>query len=507
MGALEKEVLDLRRRNQELTSFVEQASLGLHWVGADGKIIWANRADFEMLGYRADEYIGHHIAEFHADGENIQQILACLLRGETLRSHPARLKHKDGAIRHVLIDSSVFYENGNFAHTQCFTRDITAQRNAEEASAHLAAIVANSDDAIFSKNLQGIITSWNDGAERIYGYTADEIIGKPITTVIPETHRREDVEITAKIEKGERIQHYETLRRRKDGTLFNVSLTISPVKNASGRVIGFSKIARDITRQKAIEAEIVDARDKALAAGRAKDEFLAALSHELRTPLNPVLLIASERAGDVKLPTEVRGDFDMISKNVALEASLIDDLLDLTRISQGKLLLNKKTTDVRKVIENALRMVRPDFDAKRITAQVNIPGAPLCLRGDETRLMQIFWNILKNAAKFTPEQGRVVINVSSSRDNQRAVVQVADSGIGLTAEELSRVFLAFTQGDHAKPDSSHRFGGLGLGLAISKTLAEMHGGKIVAESNGRHKGAAFTVELPLETIHSADPLS
>lgn len=495
-AALEKELEELRRKNEELSSFVEHASLGMHWVGSDGTILWANRADFEMLGYNGEEYIGHHISEFHADGENIQQILACLLRGETLRNRFARLKHKDGSLRHVLIDSSVFWKNGRFSHTQCFTRDITAQREAELSGAHLAAIVASSDDAIISKNLSGIITSWNESAERIYGYKAEEILGKSITVLIPETHYKEEGEIISKIQRGERIDHYETVRRKKDGTLFNVSLTVSPIKDAHGKIVGASKIARDITQQKIIATELLKARDDALAATRAKDEFLAALSHELRTPLNPVLLIASERAADTKLPAEVRSDFEMISKNVALEANLIDDLLDITRISQGKLILNKKRLDVRDQLRSAVKTVHSDFQAKQILIQIHLPESAHNVDADPTRLMQVFWNVLKNAAKFTPNGGRVISTVFRSDDLSRVIVKFKDSGIGLSQEELTRIFQAFAQGDHARPTSHQRFGGLGLGLAISRTLVEMHGGKIYATSDGRDAGSTFTVELP-----------
>jgi PAS domain S-box-containing protein len=246
---------DLRRSLEELRSCVEHASIGLHWVGPDGIILWANAADHEMLGYARDEYVGQPIGRFHADPAVLQDIMARLTRGERLKDVEARLVCKDGSLRTVLIDSSVLWDQGRFIHTQCFTRDVTDQRRDEGARHQLAAIVESSDDAIISTDLSGTILTWNMAAERMYGYTAQDVRGRPIHTLIPPELAGQEADILARVSAGERVAHFETRRRRKDGAIVDVSLTVSPIRDAQGAIVGASKIARDITRTKrALEA-------------------------------------------------------------------------------------------------------------------------------------------------------------------------------------------------------------------------------------------------------------
>ncbi len=250
----------------------------------------------------------------------------------------------------------------------------------------------------------------------------------------------------------------------------------------------------DITERIRSEQALMQAKTAAESASRAKDDFLAALSHELRTPLNPVLLLASEAAQDPQLPPEVRAQFATIRNNVELEARLIDDLLDLTSITHGKLSLNGRALNVHQVLQEALNIVRADAYAKRITLGLEFcAGEPLVL-GDSVRLHQVFWNVLKNAVKFTPAAGRVT--VKTLVQGEEFFIKVIDTGMGLSPDELGRVFTAFAQGDHAE-GGSHRFGGLGLGLAISRRLVELHSGDIQASSEGRDKGATFIIRLPL----------
>jgi PAS domain S-box-containing protein len=270
-----------------------------------------------------------------------------------------------------------------------------------------------------------------------------------------------------------------------------------PRFGAAGEFTGYIGSCVDVSDRKVAEQEVTRARDQALAASRAKDEFLAALSHELRTPLNPVLLLASDAATNRALPEDVRADFEMIAKNVALEARLIDDLLDLTRITRGKLTLNLMPGDVHSILRDALTTVQADLDDKRIQLHLDLGAKRHAIRGDGVRLQQVFWNVLKNAVKFTPEEGKVRIE-TRVQENGRIIVRVSDTGIGLTAAEIERIFDAFSQGDHTDNEKYHRFGGLGLGLAISKRLVELHTGTIRASSPGRNQGATFDIELPLE---------
>jgi signal transduction histidine kinase len=246
-----------------------------------------------------------------------------------------------------------------------------------------------------------------------------------------------------------------------------------------------------------VNGELAEARDLALAASQAKDEFLAALSHELRTPLSPVLLLASEAANDAGLSEETRGVFSTIRKNVEFEARLIDDLLDLTRITSGKLLFEIHPHDIHAILRDAVGILSEEFEQKKITLVMRFEEAERVIHADEVRLQQVFWNILKNGIKFTPEGGTITVETGTN-GNGRIFVRISDTGIGITRDEMARIFHPFTQGDHAhKKESIHRFGGLGLGLAISKALIENQGGCIQVESEGANRGATFTVEFPL----------
>jgi PAS domain S-box-containing protein len=381
-------------------------------------------------------------------------------------------------------------------------RDKFAERRLAEKN-WLAAIVESSDDAIIFKDLNGIINTWNNGAERIFGYTAEEVIGKPVTILIPQEYQYEEPGIIARVRRGERIEHYETVRRRKDGELINISLTVSPVKDDEGIIIGASKIARNITDRKQVEQKLAEmferekaARQEVEAVARAKDDFIAMLSHELRTPLNPVLLIASDSAQNPELPADVRAQFETILKNVEVEARLIDDLLDLSHINHGKLKLKMQTVDAHAVLREAIQTVRSQIEIKQIQFISNLNAEKHLVLADAVRLQQVFWNILKNAIKFTPSGGRITVETFSTVAGGQFNVKISDTGIGMTPEELDRSFSAFSQGDHIR-DKSANYGGLGLGLAITKKLVEFHSGRIQAVSEGRDCGSTFTVEFPL----------
>ncbi len=333
------------RAERELRDFFENAVEGLHWVGPDGRIIWANRAELDLLGYSPDEYIGHSIREFHADSSVITDIMARLMRNETLKDYEARLRCKDGSIRTVLINSNVMWENGEFVHTRCFTRDITHQRRGEFAESQLAAIIGSADDAIVGKTLEGIVTSWNPGAERIFGYTAEEMIGQSSTRLMPPARVAEEPDILGKIRAGKPVDHYETQRQTKDGRIIDISITVSPVRDRSGRIVGASKIARDITERKKVESERArvhrmeeEARQQAEEASRMKDEFLAVLSHELRTPLNAIIGWASV-LGSQAGRKHVDHAIEVITRNADLQRRLIEDLLDMSRILWERWLL------------------------------------------------------------------------------------------------------------------------------------------------------------------------
>lgn len=270
-----------------------------------------------------------------------------------------------------------------------------------------------------------------------------------------------------------------------------------PERAPGGGVVGLVAVISDVTERKLAEREVAMARDKALAGSRAKDDFLARLSHELRTPLNPVLLLASDAANDPELPEAVRAVFATITKNVTLEARLIDDLLDLTSITHGKVALELRRFDVQVSLHDALAMVGPEIAQKRIELALELKADRHTVLGDDVRLKQIFWNVLKNAVKFTPEAGRITVETAVIRESGKLEVRITDTGIGMTPEEIARIFELFSQGDHGHGSGANRFGGLGLGLAISRMLVEQHSGLIRAASAGRNQGSTFTIELPL----------
>jgi len=388
-------------------------------------------------------------------------------------------------------------------------RDVTERRRDEEARGRLAAIVESSDDAIVSKTLEGIIVTWNEGARRIFGYAAEEVVGKPVTILLPPDRLDEEKGIMERIFRGERVEQYETVRRRKDGTLFDVAITISPVKDSSGRTIGASKIARDITQRKRTEEALRGlaqeregllevertARREAERVSIVKDEFLANVSHELRTPLNAILgwshLIISGQLGG----TDLRQGLETIARNARTQAQLIEDLLDMSRIISGKLRLDLQLTDLARVVHGALDSVRPSAEARGVRLRPNVEAEAGPVTGDPTRLQQVVWNLLTNAVKFTPRGGTV--DVLLKRVSSHLEITVQDSGQGIPADFLPYIFERFRQGDAS---STRRQGGLGLGLSIVKHLVELHGGSVEARSPGEGQGATFVVRLPLAPV-------
>jgi PAS domain S-box-containing protein len=354
-----------------------------------------------------------------------------------------------------------------------------------DIESRLAAIVASSDDAIVSKDLDGVILTWNNGAERIFGYTADEAVGKSIRIIIPADRQAEEDNVLARIRAGLTVDHFETVRRHKDGHAIDVSVTVSPVRNRAGEIVGASKIARDVSEQRRLRAVADEA-------SRLKDEFLAVLSHELRTPLNTVLGYARMlRREDQRMSGEMRERaLDALERNADALTRLVNDVLDTSRIVTGKLRLTLEACPLDVVIADAERTIQPTADAKAITLDVRVDAA-LTVLCDRDRLQQVMWNLLSNAIKFTPSGGRVTVR-AEARDG-KVTASVRDTGIGIAPEHLPFVFHRFWQ---AQTGASREFGGLGLGLALSRHIVELHGGTILAESAGHGQGTLFTVTLP-----------
>jgi PAS domain S-box-containing protein len=368
-----------------------------------------------------------------------------------------------------------------------------------ELAARFAAIISSSDDAIISKTVDGVITSWNPAAERIFGYTAAEAVGQHITLIIPSDRLAEEDHVLARIREGKRVDHFETVRRRKDGRHVDISLTVSPIRNAAGEVIGASKIARDISerRRYEVEREAILAREQlarevAEGLNRSKDQFLATLSHELRTPLNAILgwaqMLASEQL-DPQTSTRAK---QAILRNAAAQVQLIDDLLDLSRIITGNMRLDVRPVDLRTIIEAALESVQPATQAKAIRMQTVLDPRAGPIMGDPTRLQQIIWNLVMNAVKFTPRHGQVQVHLERVQSHVELVV--SDTGAGIEPDVLPHLFERFRRADSS---TTRQYGGLGIGLALVRHLVEIHGGTVSAHSAGAGHGATFTVTLPI----------
>jgi PAS domain S-box-containing protein len=349
------------------------------------------------------------------------------------------------------------------------------------AAAYLAAIVDSSDDAIVSKTLEGVITSWNKSAERMFGYSAAEAVGRNITLVIPQERLDEEREVLLRLSRGERIEHFETVRRRKDGSAIHVSLTVSPIKDDSGRIIGASKVARDISDRIRIENDMREA-------DRRKDEFLATLAHELRNPLAPLrsgVQILRVAGGVANQPT-----LDAMDRQLAHMVRLIDDLLDVSRISSGKVHLRREVVNVKHVLDAALDTLLPAARQRRQQVLVTLPAEPIYIDGDPARMAQVFANLLDNAVKYSP--AGAPIRIVASRDNGTATIDVVDIGRGVPESLRGAIFEAFVQAPDADGSAP---GGLGLGLALVKRFVEMHGGSVECLP-GEGAGSIFRVRLP-----------
>jgi PAS domain S-box-containing protein len=332
----------------------------------------------------------------------------------------------------------------------------------------------------------------------MFGYSAAEAIGQRTTLIIPAESRGEEDEVLAQLRRGGKVDHYETMRKVKDGRKLDISLTVSPIKDAQGRIIGASKIARDISARKRVDEqrERLVAREEAARriaedANRLRDDFLATISHELRNPLNSIVGWAGLlRCGKLDEEKSARA-VEAILRGAQAQDQIISDLLDVARIINGRMRLNVRPLQLVKVLESTIDTMRPAIEAKQIRLQAILDPTASPLAGDPDRLRQVFWNLLSNAVKFTSKNGR--IRVVLQRINSHVEIVVTNTGIGIDSRLLPYVFDRFRQGDSG---ANRQSSGLGLGLAIVRKLVELHGGTVRAESKGRGRGASFIVRLP-----------
>jgi PAS domain S-box-containing protein len=399
---------------------------------------------------------------------------------------------KDG--RKIPIDDSaapIGTADGHTVGAVLVFRDISERRRHEQTVDRLAAIVEASDDAILTKTLDGTITSWNDGAERMFGYSAADAIGRPITMLFPPDRIAEEEELLRRIGRGERVQHFETERINKDGCPVPVSVSLSPLKNAAGSIVGVSTIARDITQVVRLLTVERSARAEAERANRTKEQFLAVLSHELRQPLNTMLgwlrLLRSERVDSAQAARAL----EALDRSTQAQARMIDDLLDMARIESGKLTLQRESIKLAPLISEWVESLQQEATAKALKLESVAGPVFATVSADSDRLRQVVMNLVANAIKYTPSGGRIQVRMTGENGAIRIVV--SDTGIGIDQELLPHVFERFRQADWRDAGTQ---GGLGLGLAIVRELVEMHDGTVAAQSDGPGRGATFTVTLP-----------
>jgi len=338
----------------------------------------------------------------------------------------------------------------------------------------------------------------NPACTQTLGYSETELKSKPFIEFIHPDDKQSTLD---EMERQQRIGmsfQFENRYICKDGSIRWLSWRATFDKEAG---VTYA-IARDVTEIKQAQESLLQAKEAAESANRAKDQFLAVLSHELRTPLTPVLATVSARQAQEELPEELRAELDMIRRNVEMEAKLIDDLLDVSKISRGKLELHPEIVDAHLLLRTALDICKKEIASKYLDISLSLQADPHHVRADPTRLRQVFWNLIKNAVEFTPEGGRISLRTTNT--NGRLKIEIKDTGVGIRAELLPKIFAAFERGDQDHKVST-RFGGLGLGLSIAKTVVEIHQGTLIAFSEGEGKGATFTVELPCISLTSESP--
>jgi len=485
-----------------------------------GRVLTWNAGAERLKGYAAAEIIGQHFSRFYPP-----ETLNAGLPARELEVAEATGAFEDEGWR-VRKDGTLFWANvvvtalrdrsGTLVGFAKVTRDLTQRRDHEESlrqseERFRLLVEGVSDYAIFMLDVNGVVASWNAGAQRIKGYASNEIIGRHFSTFYPADARLSgwpDHELQVAAETGRFFD--EGWRIRKDGTSFWAAVTITALRDSHGRLIGFAKLTRDLTGQKRAEAleiagqqreEILEAersaRMEAQRATRIKDEFLATLSHELRTPLSSILgwTQVLKLKADVLKPAELKRAVEVIDRNARAQVRLIEDLLDLNRIMTGKVRLDVKQVSLVEIVRSVIESAEPGAKAKDIRLESRLDSDTPLVPGDSDRLQQVVWNLLSNAIKFTAKGGRV--EVLLQRVGANTVLTVSDTGIGIPETFLPRVFDRFSQNDAS---TTRSFGGLGLGLAISKQLVELHGGTIRASSPGEGRGATFFVELPLAAL-------
>jgi PAS domain S-box-containing protein len=480
---------ELRRSQERFQGIYDSSKDAIAYVNLQGEILDVNKSFVELTGYLREELVQAKSFRdltpegFYALTE--QKMREVLSTGKPVEYEKEYVK-KDGSRIPVLL--TVFMVNdgqGKACGVAAIVKDISERKKSEEERFRLASIVDSSNDAIISKTLDGRITSWNRAAEQLYGYMSWEMIGRSIFIVVPSDKSNELAEILARIKKAECLQDLETVHMRKDGVCLDVSLTVSPIKDALGAVIGASVIARDITARKRAEEHIQET-------ARLKSEFTSTVSHELRTPLaiskEALSLLLRGKAGGVT--DKQKEILNIASRNIDRLCFLIDDILDFSKIEAGKMEIHRESVDIIPVVKESCDGWKLRADLKRIRLTMDLPQGTLWVDVDKYRFLQVLSNLLNNAVKFTPEGGMVDISVADHSEYIQC--SVTDSGPGISKDDLPKLFQKFQQLRRTHGPGAR---GTGLGLNISKALVELHGGQIDVVSRLGH-GSTFSFTIP-----------
>jgi PAS domain S-box-containing protein len=473
---------------------------GIFSLDPRGHVVSWNAGAQNILGYAAEQIIGRHFSTFYppdaiARGWPEEELRRAVQHGR-LEDEGWRVRKDGSRFWANVIITPMYDADGRLTGFAKVTRDLSERREHEEqlraSEERLRMLVENVRDyAIFMLDEDGIVRSWNTGARTINGYEAHEIIGKPLSTFYTPQDRAEgkpEAELQAARLFG-RVEN-EGWRVRKDGTVFWVNAIVSAIRAPDGKLLGFAKVTRDMTERRRLE--------ELERSSRRMNEFLAMLAHELRNPLAPIRNAVTVMQLE-ELPTPaLRNCRDIIDRQLAHVTRLVDDLLDIGRLSTGKVKLRLQIVRVAEVVSRSVEVAKPLIESRRHQLVVEQPGHPVYVNADPTRLSQILQNLLVNAAKYTPDGGRIVLKVESAAGF--VTLAVTDNGRGIAKDDLEGIFELFRQAHGDVPSES----GLGIGLTLARSLAEMHGGTLDAQSPGLGQGSTFTVRLPaVETTDSA----
>jgi len=504
-GTQGDQIFTLKGADHSYRIFLEEMHEGAATLTADGVILYCNRRFAEIVGTALEDVVGNSLSRYvrEADRAELDSVLSeglgvsgkrelTLLKGEEtvpvyLSTSPLRLEEVE-AICLVVTDLTEQKRNEQIVAAEKLARSIF--EHATEAI-----VVCDSEERVVRASLAArrlcVCNPVGEKFSSAFPLLGDGPEGSP---GIP----------FGEVFAGRVVQGIEAELPLENGDLCRFQVSAGPLFAADDQLLGCVLTLTDITERRRAELEVDRARQEAEAANRAKDHFLATLSHELRTPLTPVLAVVSALQEETRLPADVRSHLRMVRRNVELEARLIDDMLDLTRVARGKLELHREVADLKQVLDHALQTASGDLLEKKLRLVLDLAAEDHLVWADAPRLIQVFWNLFSNAVKFTPPGGTIAVrsHCEETPAGAQFVVDVADNGIGIEPDVLLDIFDAFKQGEQT---ITRRFGGLGLGLAISKAIVELHGGSLAATSDGKGQGSIFSVRLPVGDLRAGAP--